>query len=231
MRCAWPRGNRAAPLPRHGPGGQRGSAAGPTSFVLGVAGDGLRGYGAGLRVTGGRGRFNRRRLAGTQQPRGCTVEASRRTRVHRLCFCRSGQPCPSDGRRWNGRRTCGRTGPSFDARPPQPTATPGPGASMRPGPVPRAAPLQTPGAEGDPAFGGKKIALRGGGGMAQEPICPNPPPPPPWSPCREGVWAGAALPAVPGGGGGGPIPTYMAQNDPHVALIILTTHMWGKIFS
>ena len=45
------------------------------------------------------------------------------------------------------------------------------------------------------------------------------------------VWAGAALPAVRGGGGGGPTPTYMAQNDPHGALIILTTHMWGNIFS
>ena len=32
-------------------------------------------------------------------------------------------------------------------------------------------------------------------------------------------------------GGGGPTPTYMAQNDPRVALIILTTHMWGTIFS
>ena len=30
---------------------------------------------------------------------------------------------------------------------------------------------------------------------------------------------------VPGGGGGVSIPTYMARNDPHVALIILTTHM------
>ena len=27
--------------------------------------------------------------------------------------------------------------------------------------------------------------------------------------------------------GGGSTPTCMAQNDPHVALIILTTHMWG----
>ena len=45
----------------------------------------------------------------------------------------------------------------------------------------------------------------------------------------RGVWAGAALPAVPGGGGA--TPTYMAQNDPRVALAILTTHMWGKFFS
>ena len=79
------------------------------------------------------------------------------------------------------------------------------------------------------ALGGKKIALRGGG-LNGDPFA-QPPPPPPWSPCPEGVWGGAALPAVPGGGGGGPTPTYMAQNDPHVVLIILTIHMWGKIFS
>ena len=73
-----------------------------------------------------------------------------------------------------------------------------------------------------PMHGGKKIALRGGGdGM--EAHLPNPP---------------RSLVAVPGGGfglglpyllsrgGGGPTPTYMTQNDPHVALIILTTHMW-----
>ena len=70
--------------------------------------------------------------------------------------------------------------------------------------------------------GGKKIALRGGGGMARQPISATPPPSP-------------SLVAVPGGGfglglpylpcrGGGPTPTYMPQNDPHVALIILTTH-------
>ena len=33
-----------------------------------------------------------------------------------------------------------------------------------------------------------------------------------------------------GEGGGGSTPTYMAQNDPHVALILLTTGVWGKIF-
>ena len=76
--------------------------------------------------------------------------------------------------------------------------------------------------------GGKKIALQGGG-MARKPICPTPLL---LLGCRarRGVWASAALPAVLGGGGG-PTPTYMAQNDPHVALIILTTHMRGKIFS
>ena len=39
---------------------------------------------------------------------------------------------------------------------------------------------------------------------------------------------GAPLP-IGGGWGGGSTPTCMAQNDPHVALIILTTHMWGKM--
>ena len=73
--------------------------------------------------------------------------------------------------------------------------------------------------------GGKKIALRGGGWHGS----PFLQPPLPLLGGR-GVWAGAALPAVPGGGGGS-TPTYMAQNDPHVALIILTTHMWGNVFS
>ena len=76
--------------------------------------------------------------------------------------------------------------------------------------------------------GGKKIALRGGGGT--EAHLPNPPLPLLGRRAGRGVWAGATLPAVTGGGGG-PTPTYMAQNDPHVALIILTTHMWGKFFS
>ena len=75
--------------------------------------------------------------------------------------------------------------------------------------------------------GGKKIALRGGDGT--EAHLPNPPLHLLGRRAGRGVWAGAALPAVPGGGGGA-TPTYMAQNDPHVALIILTTHMWGKIF-
>ena len=74
-------------------------------------------------------------------------------------------------------------------------------------------------------LGGQKIALQGGDGT--EAHLPNPPSP--------------SLVAVPGGGfglglpflpcrGGGPTPTSMAQNDPHVALIILTTYMWGNIF-
>ena len=75
-------------------------------------------------------------------------------------------------------------------------------------------------------LGRKKIALRGGDGT--EAHLPNPPLPLLGRRAGRGVWAGAALPAMPGGGG--PTPTYMAQNDPHVALIILTTHTWGKIF-
>ena len=67
------------------------------------------------------------------------------------------------------------------------------------------------------------------GGMARKPICPTPPFPVLGRCAGRGVWAGAALLAVPGGGGS-PTPTSMAQNDPHVALIILTTHMWGKFF-
>ena len=68
----------------------------------------------------------------------------------------------------------------------------------------------------------------GGGGDGTEAHFSNPSPPP-WSPCREGG-LGWGCPSCRAGGGGGPTPTYMAQNDPHVALIILTTHMWGKIF-
>ena len=73
------------------------------------------------------------------------------------------------------------------------------------------------------AQGGKKIALRGG--VTRKPIFPTPPP------CllgrrdgRGGVQGGGARPAVPGRGVN---PTSMAQNDTHVALIILTTQMWG----
>ena len=69
-----------------------------------------------------------------------------------------------------------------------------------------------------------------GGGDGTEAHLPNPPLPLLGHHAGRGAWAGAALPAVLGGGGG-PTPTYMAQNDPRVALIILTTHMWGNIFS
>ena len=76
-------------------------------------------------------------------------------------------------------------------------------------------------------WAGRKLLCEGG--MARKPICPTPP-----SPSLVAVPGGGfglGLPFLPcRGGGGGPTPTYMAQNDPHVALIILTTHMWGKIF-
>ena len=68
-----------------------------------------------------------------------------------------------------------------------------------------------------------RTLLCGGGGIAWKPICP---PPPPWSSCREGGF-GPGVPYLPCPGGGGSTPVCMAQNDTHVALIILTTHMWG----
>ena len=74
-------------------------------------------------------------------------------------------------------------------------------------------------------WAGRKL-LCGGGGWHGSPIAQ---PPPSLVGVPGGVWAGAALPAVPGGGGG-PTPTYLAHNDPHVALIILTTHMCGGNF-
>ena len=58
--------------------------------------------------------------------------------------------------------------------------------------------------------------------MARKPICPTPPLL--GRRAGRGVWAG--LPYLPCWGGRGVTPSYMAQNDPHVALIILTTHMW-----
>ena len=72
--------------------------------------------------------------------------------------------------------------------------------------------------------GGKKIALRGGGGDTEAHF-PNPPPSPLGRRDRRGgVQGGGARPAVPGGGVN---PTSVAQNDTRVALIILTTQMWG----
>ena len=68
--------------------------------------------------------------------------------------------------------------------------------------------------------------------MAWKPICPTPPSPS--LVAVPGGGCGLALPYLPcreGGGGGGPTPTSMAQNDNRVALIILTAHMWGNIFS
>ena len=71
--------------------------------------------------------------------------------------------------------------------------------------------------------GGKKIALRGGG-VTRKPIFPTPAPPSLAAVPGGGVQGGGAQSAVPGGGVN---PTSMAQNDTHVALIILTTQMWG----
>ena len=60
-------------------------------------------------------------------------------------------------------------------------------------------------------------------------------PPPPCPPCRErelgAGGGGGRCPTCRSRGGGGSTPTCMAQNKPHVALIILTTHMWGRIFA
>ena len=62
--------------------------------------------------------------------------------------------------------------------------------------------------------------------MTRRPIFPTPPPPPSLAAVMGGgVQGGGARPAVPGGGGVNP--TSMAQNDTNVALIILTTQMWG----
>ena len=74
---------------------------------------------------------------------------------------------------------------------------------------------------------GRKL-LCGGGGGDTEAHFPNPPPPASLAAVTGGgVQGGGARPAVPGGGGVNP--TSMAQNDTHVALIILTTQMWGGI--
>ena len=70
---------------------------------------------------------------------------------------------------------------------------------------------------------GRKLLCRGG--MARKPISPTPP-----SPSLVAVPGMVCGLGLPYRGGGGATPTYMAQNDPHVVLIILTTHTWGNIF-
>ena len=70
---------------------------------------------------------------------------------------------------------------------------------------------------------GRKLLC--GGGWHGSPFAR--PPPPPWSPCREGGLGRGCPTCRAVGGRGGLTPTYMAQNDPHVALNILTAHMWG----
>ena len=74
---------------------------------------------------------------------------------------------------------------------------------------------------------GKKIALRGGGGVTRKPIFPTPPPPSFAAVTGGGGGSGRGRWTYRAGGGGGVNPTSMAQNDTHVALIILTTQMWG----
>ena len=72
---------------------------------------------------------------------------------------------------------------------------------------------------------GREENCSGGGGHGS-PFSPNPPPPSLAAVTGGGVQGRGARPGVPGGGGG-VNPTSMAQNDTHVALIILTTQMWG----
>ena len=75
------------------------------------------------------------------------------------------------------------------------------------------------------ALGGKNIALRGGGGVTRKPVFPTPPPPPSAA-VTGGGGSGRGRPTCRARGGG-VNPTSMAQNDTHIALIILTTQMWG----
>ena len=77
--------------------------------------------------------------------------------------------------------------------------------------------------------GGKKIALRGGGGVWHGSPFAQPPPLPLLG--RRAGRGGLGWRCPTCRDGGGSDPNILAQNDPHVALIILTTHMWGKIFS
>ena len=79
-------------------------------------------------------------------------------------------------------------------------------------------------AEGGEKRAGRKLLCGGGGGLTRKPIFPTPPPSLA-AVTGGGVQDGGARPAVPGGRGLNP--TSMAQNDTHVALIILTTQMWG----
>ena len=66
--------------------------------------------------------------------------------------------------------------------------------------------------------------------MARKHICPTPPPSPSLVAVPGGGF-GLGLPYLPcRGGGGGATPTYMAQNDPHVALIIFDYTYVGENF-
>ena len=77
-----------------------------------------------------------------------------------------------------------------------------------------------------PTKAGRKL-LCGGGGGDTEAHFPNPPPPPSLAAVTVGGGSWPGCPTCHAGGGGGVNPTSMAQNDTHVALIILTTQMWG----
>ena len=68
--------------------------------------------------------------------------------------------------------------------------------------------------------------LCGGGGGDTEAHFPNPPPSLLGRRDGRGEFR-AGLPDLPVRAGGEVNPTSMAQNDTHVALIILTTQMWG----
>ena len=73
---------------------------------------------------------------------------------------------------------------------------------------------------------GREEHCSAGGGVTRKPVFATPPPS--LLGRRDGrgeVRAGA--PDLPCRGGGGVNPTSMAQNDTHIALIILTTQMWG----
>ena len=56
--------------------------------------------------------------------------------------------------------------------------------------------------------------------------------PPPWLTQTLGVSGSGGQPLGSLGGGGGSVgtPKNIPQNDPHVTLIILNMHKWGKIF-
>ena len=72
--------------------------------------------------------------------------------------------------------------------------------------------------------GGGGLALWMGHGREQDGLVSAPPPP--LLGRHDGRGSGRGCPTCPGRGGG-VNPTSMAQNDTHVALIILTTQIWG----
>ena len=97
-----------------------------------------------------------------------------------------------------------------------------PSQSLRRGPMDRRGHADAVG------MAGRKLLCRGGGWHGSPFLQP---PPSPSLVAVPGGGCGLGLPNLPCQGGGGPTPTYMPQNDPHVVLIILTKHMWGNIFS